>query len=68
MLGNEAFSYLCSIRWLMLCVIYVYTMTDITIILTVFKGPVIGAGREGGGGAWCGGFLLLHRSIHLISP
>ena len=47
----------------MLCVIYVYTMTDITIILTVFKGPVIiyrlergGGGGGGGGGRGAGDF------------
>ena len=44
----------------MLCVIYVYTMTDITIILTVFKGPVIiyhlergGVGGSGAGDFYC---------------
>ena len=43
----------------MLCVIYVYTMTDITIILTVFKGPVIIYHLErggGGGGSGAGDF------------
>ena len=43
----------------MLCVIYVYTMTDITIILTVFKGSGIIYHLErggGGGGSGAGDF------------
>ena len=55
MLGSEAFSYLCPIRWLVLCVIYVYTLTNITIIVTVFKEPVIIYRRGGGGGGGGGG-------------
>ena len=47
----------------MLCVIYVYTMTDITIILTVFKGPVIIYHLERGGG---GGGVV--RGIFIATP
>ena len=52
----------------MLCVTYVFTMTDRTIILTVFTGPVIiyRLERRGGGGGGGGGGGV--RGIFVATP